>query len=1097
VVESYPDQKLADFEQFARQRDHHKFKVLVKRDGGVWIKRKFDSKEDAMRWADENVGLRRDMTKEDKPFSQKEKLMSAVDGKQFGARYKSFLDDDVVVMDPIGEEMLDYLRPQPTGENLFERMGKLARDVSFHNYLKMFDRPGWVVDKTDFQNMPARMRKQWVEVPSDANGWGPFKGRYMHRRLAKRIQDYVEIDSAMSSMKADMAKIIQESWTHAPMIWLHKGISALGGSARFFKRMIANSRIQRNIRTITGNVMWDKQKTARAVDPSYLYDPNGREAERLAYKILLGAEGWLGQAAADKNVARTLRRIVEKGSIRRGSFFDPSKPIDPESVEFLDEAVRHGIIGDTPLGSHLTGKDRAMALELQYGNGLAKPLRRRAARAVGAVGKPIVEAAKKGFTKIPGHQHAKDMYNKVMKRLGFNEDESVFELIGKYFTGTQDYEGNMLRKEIAELDNLLDEVNNGQRVIPHDRVMDLQYEREGKILALKSVSDNSAKGVMSDLFNGLGYLIGAKSSYGRFGTMNNWSHDFYQRLGNVHKLGIYLHMRKKGVPEEVATARIRNFMQNYNALPSSIRAIQRSDLASVANPVFSFGYEFWRIQKNIFMHHPEHLAALWALAPTTSFMSMAANGHNVADMWRADSKNEGWFDASINAIRTLYLPTPDGGYSTHRLTYMDPFAVMGKPTGVLGNVVDNAKAHGDTITQLLARGAAPFFLENLQTNAAYSVLTGRDPLTQKKLEGGATGVMASATRQVLRMAQPGWVPWSGDMHDMLETYRRPPRLRTRFMVEASEKLLQIMGGYVTRGGFWSQIADGSTNLKCSAHVNNLLLHTASVGEKFDLPLRALGAATDERMVIGAEASIPANPLRARGFDDRDIFATLFYANAKYGTDYEETGRDGVQNFAQDDMFAAAHLVHEGRKRNDENMVSVGLQLRDESRSRIRERMEAQEKYADLRGVDPQAYEDLVDDKILKAAKNAAQNMDMTYAFNRGSLRQKIVTLVEASAMGLDPELVDEAAGVMLYTTRFDFSHSMDFDNAAQLQTVMVDLEEHLNNPGPAATGLGSLAAIYDQMTKALPNVIQRDALKVFKDDVTARAFELLEEEVRQ
>ena len=1096
VVEEHSEAKLLEFEEFARQRDHYKHKVLLKRDGGVWIKRKFATSDEAMGWLDENIGLRRkgieaegDLIKED--------IMSVVDGNVAGSKYKTFMDDEAVVLKPIGEDMLDMLRPHPAGENLFERMGKLARDVSFYNYLKMFDRPGWVLDADTFKKMAPRQRNAWVEVPGGANGWGPFKGKYLHNRAAKRIQDYIEIDSALDDMRKNMTKVIQESYTFGPMIWAHKAIAGLGGTARFFKRIIANSRIQRNVRTISGNVMWDKQKTARAVDPMYLYDPKAREAERFAYKTLLGADGWLGSWKGDPNMASAVNKMVETGSVRKGGWFDPTVPIDPDSAPFLREAVQHGIIGDTPLGSHLTGKDRALALRLQYGNGLAKPVRRRVAQAVAKGVKPVVEAAAKGFTKIPGHQRAKDAYNKLLKRLGFNEGESVGEVVGKYFTGTPDYEGQALRREITELDGMLDDVNTGVRDIEPAMVMQLQYEREGKVMALKSVMDDSMKGKFTDAVNGLGYIFGAKSAYGRFGSMSNWSHDFYQRLGNVHKLGAYMYMRGKGVPETVATQRIRMFMQNYNALPSSIRAIQRSDMATVANPVFSFGYEFWRIQKNIMMHHPEHMAAMWALAPTTSFMSMAANGHNVADIWKTEAKNDGWFDASVNAIRTLYLPTPDGGYSTHRMTYMDEFAVLGKPTGVLGDVVDNAKAHGDVLTGMAARGVAPFFLENLQTNAAYSVLTGRDPLTQKKLEGGFSGTMASAARQVGRMAQPGWVPWSGDMHDLLSTYRRPPRLRTRFVTEASERLLQVMGGYVTRGGFWSQIADGSTGLKCSEHVNNLLLKSAAIGEKFDLPLQALGAASDRRMVIGPDVSVPANPLRARGFNDRDIFLTLFYANAKFGDNYEESGRDGVQNFAQDDMFAAAHLVHEGKKRKDDNMVSVGLQLRDGSIARISERMGAQEQFAELRKLDPEAYQDEVNDEILRTTRNAAQNMDMTYAFNRGALRQKIATLVEASALGLDTDLVEEGAQIMLWTPRFNFSHSMDFNNAATLQSSLVDLEAHLNNPGPGATGVGMLALLYDQMSRALPDVLQRDALKVFNDDIQARAFELLEEEVQQ
>lgn len=1033
VTQRVAAEELAEF-QF--QRDLTQWRVQVRQQGSTWIDKKFDTEEAARAWLGERVGVRGDKFK---------KL------KKIGFRGKTDLGDDFLLAAPLGQQAAKDLGMLETGVALGKRVADLARNVALWRYLKIFDRPGWSLTPDEFATkLKSRQGRKQMRNYMQLNSsrvWGPLQGQHVHKRIVRAVANFLETQTRNEQLAAELKKVFINSLDSKAMYWTGRMLSLNFPLADKVRQLIATNLIQRSSSTNIGNFFWDQQRALRsAAGREALTSTLGKEAATEAFEDMFGVKGWTeGVFGVTTRGDDALRRAAKSGPGRR--FLDPDFIPGTNRNARLIEAVEDGMYGDTLIGSPMEGRLRTDMIDALYG-------------------KPDPRAAR------------------VLARFGVKPDTPVLGKLGQAL-GAFDPDPQIakLRRRLREIEEIPDDRLAGMSAKAQAR---LQNERIG---IEETISRAESPGV--SVLNGIQWALGLKTKFGKFDELSTFTNQFYTRVNNYNRLRGYYYLRKMGLSRERARERIHKFMQDYAAIPSWVKGLRKS---SLANPIFSFPFEYARIQKNLLMESPEFLLAEMSVAPAISAVSMMSAGVSPQELWAMHARN-GEFDAFMNMIGTLHVPTPDGGIATIQTPFMQPHLIFQKPWGFLGSLVESAERSQSPAKYLggpALRLFGQFFGRSPQIDIAGTLLTGKDPVTQRVVDGGLTGRITSALRNAGRLFVPPWVPLFGSAGEFaMATIKMPPAARDGRITEAHERILQGMFGLRVRGGLISQIADNIGAGKVLDYGTKLFLETARVGEEIR-PIRLLEPVVGRALTVGPKITIPAALPRAQGFTDRHILTSLYYASAKYDLTSGVPLSGGEDSNTLQDLRLAEFFDKHAAGSDDTKLKAVSDRIRKDALQRIEEEVRGK---LEIVKASEAAKEGLVKKEQLGQIRRAMDLVDLGSAFAKSGARRQTRVLIMGSALGLD----EKELGAL--TLRARFAHENDFKtvrkwtDSAGLKLAIDDLSRYLKDTPAHATARGPLTLLLLDMQDALPEATLREMNELFNRPKRLQQFLLWKEAV--
>jgi hypothetical protein len=728
------------------QRDPFHATVMVHSPNGQVIRKTLKGVSDlktAQQWVQDNYGFKKSET-----------------GAGF-LRGKGSLGDSILITEPTGaKKFFKDLRAIAPEKALFARVSQLMRDVVAHDVFSMFDRPGWAFTRAEWKNFRAGNQgfnaKLYVELP-DTAGFGPLRGKFVPKAVGRELFNYfdgmkvfdnvtnalkeVQLDFGMSSTGNPMAKVLYNAtdWT---------------GKA------LRNNLIARNLQTLVGNVLMDRELFARMADPtgSYLYGKVGRESRGLAAKILFSDN--------DGKLTLTGRQRTK---------------FTPEEQVYVDAAIREGMFGDTLLGAVESNEVRRELVNFLLGD---------PADAI-----EVMPPALRNF----GRRWAADTmkFLKVDKLTGR-------DVVKSFLDATEDPQVAALQKRLDAAETRLREVDGT------DSYEAVWRERESLVHTLKQL-DIKNIGKRASLGRLASWLIhgrtAPKGAAGVAGLGAGLSKTLYQRASNQHRIGLFIHLMKNGYDAKAAGDVVRTGMQNYAGVPRAVQQLSRNAMGAA---ITSFPAEMARITKFWLTERPFTYLGILGAVSATNMVNLVASGVDPYSFAAMAPEMSGGSSVFEMMTSSLILPTGERGkLSTLSVPAVNPHLLFRSPFGVLGNVV-NRRAFEDTAFGSLMYGASAigskFFFGQPLTNAAAAVLTKSDPITGRPLESRSAAFGKAAT-SMSGMFVPPQTPFVGaNAHQIRDMTYRPPNFRTGRNVTDFEAALQVFLGVRARGGFFDKTA---------------------------------------------------------------------------------------------------------------------------------------------------------------------------------------------------------------------------------------------------------------------------------------------------
>jgi hypothetical protein len=131
----------------------------------------------------------------------------------------------------------------------------------------------------------------------------------------------------------------------------------------------------------------------------------------------------------------------------------------------------------------------------------------------------------------------------------------------------------------------------------------------------------------------------------------------YGKIDAMYKYIALRQLMRKGVPMAQAITRIENLMQNYNKVPSYVRALKNVPIFGAMVP--SFAYEAGRIMKNAFTKYPGQALGMYSFPLIWNLSALGARGMTMDDFLMTDSSSNR-AQAYMKMFDRLMLPTTDG-----------------------------------------------------------------------------------------------------------------------------------------------------------------------------------------------------------------------------------------------------------------------------------------------------------------------------------------------------------------------------------------------------------------------------------------------------
>lgn len=980
------------------QRDPYKTKLLVQQNGSKWVEQRFDSRRQAYRWLAERYG------------TQRKSLRSLRDMP--GAEGKTGFGDRFVVLDPLGEAHMAELGLVGRGAALGARVVDLMRQVAVYRIHKTLDRPGFMMTERQW-NLAQRtaagkkITKGFVQVPtSKSTLFAPISGKYMHRSAAQVIQQALN----MHQIADDMVRDFTEAAITDVQGWAKGGakiaayLNNHGGD--MVRRLIGTNMIERGARTHHMNRVTDAQVFARAAaGPGYLASPDGKWAQRASRQYLLGREGGKGGILESFNANKSLAKGL-----------DDLAQSDAQLHAWMQDAVRAGMVGDSLLGTNPLTSDAYRAMtDAFFGDQPGTKLRADAKKRTAAVKKKEARLAQVG--------PAIDRLSDELEALRSLPDDDP-----KVVT---------LNKQIARFydEKFALEATLAQEVGP---------ER------LTHQARDAAK-----------WLTGVKNKHGTFDQQRNFTSQLYQREGNIHRLGSYLFLRRRGHSHEFAVNRVRTFMQDYSNIRGWTRLLRQ---IPVANPILSFPAELLRIQKNLVRAAPGFLLGWMSIAPVLSMPALLAEGIDPMEYYMAQGRGN-IVDAALFASSYLIVQNPNGGVSSVGTPQLSPAQMLRKPSGLAGRAVERSEQEGGALGYIGGAAARVVgqFTGNAATDAAFKLLSGEDAITHEKIRGGILGAAGEAFRDAGRLFAPSTLPWFGTFGKTnMDNLRYPPRAGTGQRESAPERMIRSITGIEFKGGLVDAV-DREIG-KPIATGTKILLDLMNI-TKFD------------------GFPVPKILPEARGFSDDDIALWTFYANRKNAINPPSYGAGAFDDIEQKIAFAADMESHAERT-GDTALAGWARRARGAEVKELEARLNEHSQFAKLEG----APDEVFNREGRNLMKRLAKRSNFEDQFATSDLIHQTATLLSISALGLNDKLVENLANAMIFQTKNSYDLTGWQDTAA-IDTAQALIDQHLQTMDATMTGARSLQFLKDVLDIQRPQAEVREIIKQYKDDATSAAYD--------
>jgi hypothetical protein len=803
--------------------------------------------------------------------------------------------------------------------------------------------------------------------------------------------------------------------------------SVVGGINEFGRRIMGSNLIQRNPATIVQNLLWDKYVAGRFFAGSgYTNSAIGRQAQRDAYRMLLGLD-------MKDSVPTRLR------SSDIFPDFDVNDPV-------VREVVEAGGMGDTFMGSPLVGNLREKYINIVYGPSKDTTIERVARKMLGR------------------GQEGKSLGQRVAISL---EDNPRLKKV----------DANIGRLE-RRIDGLISTKSKNVKLLTG-----LQDELE----ALKMVRTRERKGVnVRKSVDYLRWAVGLDNRIGSFAERRTISNALYQRLGNVHRVGGYLYLRRMGVPKSVARERLRKFMQDYSNLPAMVKFARNSPFA---NPIFSFPFEYLRIAGNQIAEHPALFAGMTAAPAAIGAVSAAANGYDPVQLWQFMSRDS-WMDGVVEAATTLYLPSHSGGLYAVGSSQLGGLQMLRRPFGPVGQAVDELEKNPTAANIAASAGLrifGGFFGQNMFVDAVSRMMFGSDPITDREISPGFPRV-ASAVESTSRNFVPGWMPFfSRNAEIMLDSLKRGPEANTERVVAAHEQVLQRLAGFHVRGGLLEDYAkligvEGGLDFGTKLFVN-----MAGAGKR----LEKLVTGPIETKVLGA--SDPALPTpqvlpESHSRDQESLMLSLMYASAKFDPSNINSQGSLLDNSYKDQLREAHFWEQHGKETNDQPLVTWARKRRKAVRERMLTYYENQQAFY---GRDPKEIETFTDGEMEKLLVKVQQGVDYNeYWQNMGIIRQTH-SLIAASAIGVREDIIlPLAMGTILNLPQGTLK---GYQSVRAVRLAHDSLTKYLQSHSVRARALPQLQQLHSWLTAELSRLDVQDQVDRAVDPLRTAAFETLQE----
>lgn len=992
-----------DQSEFMSQRSLSRHRVVVDRPGKGREVVDFDSAEQARVWAEETHGFRQKGTD---------------DGTILGSNE---LGDGIKILRPVGTERASVLGLLDPASATLDRMNTLLHDIGMNRYLSHFDRPRWTFNQAEFdqwRSLSARnntLGSKFTQLP-EGRAFGPLAGKYVPKRMVNQMRHFTESFTSLKHIADEMRRSSYGGTLGGEM--LGTSLHMVGKATDFLKTALARTQIMLSPSTIAANIMMDREIFARMADPTgggYLRSSAGRRARRTAYRQLFGVNGVGGLPKS------FLRRMRDKK-------FRLPDDLDVNEQLRLAEANTGGIVDEGMLGtSGMTPDHQRFMVETMFGE-----------RKKGSV-PPDLETDADALTDIeemfdveqPTGQIATmhTRMDKIDRALSNHTNETGLKLSTKEFTALVD--------EKAVLSQALDDVTMQGDVIQK----------------ISKASQRFAYRMVNGAERGLG------------GTVRSASAAFYGRAGNIHRLGMFNYLRDQGWTVDAARNQINKFMQNYSAVPKIVKDLSRNPLGSA---ITSFPYEMARITKNWMTERPMHYAAMLSAVPLINTYSMAAGGVDPQQVMASMESQSGGLPAWAGMATTPVFAMGNGEFALGSMTGVNPLAIARKPYGVMGGLYerdDLPQGLGGDFAAMGLNAASKFALSSPLFNAGMTVMTGRDPLTQRRF-GGFGDSAAAAGEQLLSLMVPSVTPYIGAEARQMRAYVEAPPSSTGRSVSTAEAALQAGIGARVRGGLLDQALSSPQLAALDTAVK------AAVG-----------------LWIG-DTEAATNRIDTKEFTVEDFKRATLWESRRF--EPEAPRPDLLIDEEFDQMRLGYQLIKEGEKEYGRKLVAEarkGLQDKHRSVTALSD--------GDFEStINPESELGLLNAgrKEISMAMRVVKHMDFDTAFEKASPRMQVGTIVDLLRSPTFPtDEVRRLADFTLVSSRFRLVGGGDTAALADARQMLAQesASERFRNNAAAQEIFGALAAHYE--LRQVKAEVQ-DFTNSFRDENRAEALKLLGEE---
>jgi len=985
------DPSVQESDAFELQRDIYQTRLLIQQRGSEWIDKRFDSRMEAHRYVADHYGLR---TKSAKPL----------EGTS-GIEARTGLGDRYVVLDPLGEDHAAQLGLIGRGAALGARTIDLMRMVPIWQVHKAFDRPGFMMTQAEWnlaQRTPAgkRMTRDFIEIPKKSSLFEPIAGKYVHKDVALNIQRALH----MQKMADDMAREFTEAAITDVPGWaggLSKVASWLQDRTVSIRQLIGTNGIERFGRTHMMNRVTDSQLFApAAAGRSYLTSPKGKQAQRWARQFLLGREGGKGGIMESFNATKSLARELDK-----------LKQTDPQLGQWVEDAARGGMLGDSMLGTNPVSADAYKSMtEAFFGESAEGIIRGTSAEAKGA---PARRAAR-------------------------------------------------LARVESDLDGLAEQIKGLTASDPNfTKLNNLASRLEGEKYALQAAIDAEPTKFHRRLDEAVGWLLGTRNKRGTFDEYRNYTHSLYQREGNIHRLGAYLHIRQLGHSHEYAISRVRTFMQDYSNIRGAFSLLR--DIP-VANPILSFPLEMIRIQLNQLRQSPGMLLGWLTAAPMLSAPALMMDGIDPIEYYKARGQGSTW-DAVVHATSTLVTPSVTGdGVDEWQAPQLGALQLLRKSTGLEGALTRRTEEVPGPAGLLggAALRVAGQFTGNPAMDALYTMTTDQDAVTHEKIGGGFFGAVGHSVMELSRLIVPGSSPWFGSVgRTNVDGLRYPPRPGTGRLDPPIGRLLYSLTGIRHTGSAldYADIVSGEP----LAYSTKLALDAMNIASLDDMP-------------------VPETLARGRSISDEDLSVWMFYANRKNGLYPEGFGRGQFEHL-EERMSLAGYMEAHGEKTGDSALVGWAQRERAKTVKQLEKELNAHPQFRVV-GVS----EEVLRREGEKLLKGEADRANFGETFAEADLIHQVTSLLTMSAAGIKDDVMVHLARKAAMQTGNDPEGFRGWSDPAVMEVALQHIRQHFETKDPRMTGDRALRILQYALTEQLPGAYEDRSRKILQDQESIERF---------